>query len=307
MQIHEVIMVVPWSLIAASIAANASLVAGYEQNKKNRKSQEEQNRLDRENQRYLYELSTRDARENAMVERSYNSPEQQMNRLRQAGLNPNLVYGRGADNTAGSISSGSAPSGSLNAPMVDYGFVNQAAETFMNVNQQSVQTDLIHEQAALARKEQILKDATTQKTLQDTATSAEQLRQSKGLWEQTIKKAELENWNLGIKAEIELDRNQREALRNTADVAKTYQEITQLKLKNAMNPLERAKLKQDVENAKQENRIRSITEELKEIGIYPGDPKWFGLVQRKLQKGVIESPLFKSNSNLPPWFLNKKR
>lgn len=43
--------------------------------------------------------------QNWRMQNDYNSPASQMKRLQEAGLNPNLVYGNGADNTASSISS----------------------------------------------------------------------------------------------------------------------------------------------------------------------------------------------------------
>ena len=49
---------------------------------------------------------------------AYNHPEQQMARLRQAGLNPHLVYGKGADTQAAMSKSASAKPSRPNAPPV---------------------------------------------------------------------------------------------------------------------------------------------------------------------------------------------
>lgn len=60
-----------------------------------------------ENEREMYAQEIADKERFWKMQNSYNDPSQQMNRLRQAGLNPNLVYGKGADNTAQSVASSS--------------------------------------------------------------------------------------------------------------------------------------------------------------------------------------------------------
>lgn len=56
----------------------------------------------------MYELQKNDAISFWNMQNEYNSPAQQMKRLSDAGLNPMLVYGNGADNTSGAISTPSA-------------------------------------------------------------------------------------------------------------------------------------------------------------------------------------------------------
>ena len=50
-----------------------------------------------------YSVQKADALAQWNRENAYNSPKQQMQRLREAGLNPNLVYGKGADNISGQL------------------------------------------------------------------------------------------------------------------------------------------------------------------------------------------------------------
>lgn len=54
--------------------------------------------------RQTYERQLADNRENWRLENLYNSPQMQMERLKAAGLNPNLVYGNGAVATGGEVS-----------------------------------------------------------------------------------------------------------------------------------------------------------------------------------------------------------
>ena len=75
---------------------------------------------------------------------AYNDPSAQMERLRQAGLNPNLVYGNGATTTA---SAPSAPQASSATPQRFQGFdALPALSMYMDVKMKQAQADLIEEQ-----------------------------------------------------------------------------------------------------------------------------------------------------------------
>ena len=84
------------TMAAAGIGAGSSLLSGFMNYSGSKKLMEKQYSL---NKRYFDYVS------------NYNSPVNQMKRLDEAGLNPNLVYANGADATSsaiGSISQGSA-------------------------------------------------------------------------------------------------------------------------------------------------------------------------------------------------------
>lgn len=94
------------ALIGPLIGAGASLVGGAiesigagARNRKQRKFTE-----------MMYSRQVADAERFWNMQNEYNLPSNQMARLKAAGLNPNLVYGNGADATAGSISTPSPQS-----------------------------------------------------------------------------------------------------------------------------------------------------------------------------------------------------
>nr|QJB20769.1 MAG: hypothetical protein [Microvirus sp.] len=75
---------------------------------------------------------------------AYNDPSAQMERLKQAGLNPNLVYGGGATTTA---SAPSAPQASSVTPQRFQGIdALPALSMYMDVKMKQAQADLIEEQ-----------------------------------------------------------------------------------------------------------------------------------------------------------------
>ena len=86
-------------------------------NRKNRKWQSDQNEKDREWSESMYERQNADQIKMWEMTNQYNHPTQQMERLRQAGLNPNLVYGKGADNTATMVKTGTVTTNNQPAPL----------------------------------------------------------------------------------------------------------------------------------------------------------------------------------------------
>lgn len=67
-----------------------------------------------------YKLSKADSLERWRMENEYNSPAAQMERLKNAGLNPNLVYGSGATAMGGSIDSPQYNTPQLAAPTANF-------------------------------------------------------------------------------------------------------------------------------------------------------------------------------------------
>lgn len=106
----------------------------------------------------MYNKQRTDALSDWNRQNQYNSPDAQMQRLRDAGLNPNLVYGHGADAMSTSpVRSSSPGSYSPRAPQVDLGSVAQnALSTYydMQIKKQTInnlvtQNDVLKNRAAL--------------------------------------------------------------------------------------------------------------------------------------------------------------
>lgn len=121
------------AVLGAGIAATASAVSQWWKNRQDQKR---------------YEQQLRDERANWQMQNEYNSPAQQMARLKSAGLNPNLVYQQGgALSGAGEMSTPSYP----DTPLADY----------QNILSQGLQFD-----SALAGIDNV--KANTEKTKQET-------------------------------------------------------------------------------------------------------------------------------------------
>ncbi len=87
----------PSPLLPALITGGASLLGqGI-----NAISQGAMNKKSREWQEKMYGIQRQDSLADWAMQNEYNHPSSQMARLRAAGLNPNLVYGHGADTRLG--------------------------------------------------------------------------------------------------------------------------------------------------------------------------------------------------------------
>lgn len=130
----------------------------------------------------------------------YNSPAQQMQRLREAGLNPNLIYGKGADNTASMVrsSSGMSPGGS--APhrqaihIPDMGMELANAVQTSNQNKIAAQTlQNMKSENDLKQQKQLLNDLVMSGIATKNARSAFDLELAKELKDATMLGAKLRN------------------------------------------------------------------------------------------------------------------
>lgn len=293
-------------------------------NHKNRQFQEQQNKANQQWEWDMYQQKRNDARDDWARQNEYNSPEQQMERLRQAGLNPNLVYGKGADNTAAMVKTygggearGQAPQRQgLNIVGAMQGSMN-ALLMHAQVKQSQATTDNLAEQNALLKKEGLLKDATTQKVLQDTATSKFGLEQAQSLRDSIIKKAQLDvmqsSANIGLtQAQTDstkantlytLDQNERQKLMQGYNIKQTIQSILESKARvlnmqkqNAKTDVEVQKIQTEInminttiENVKKDTGLKEQELELQKAGINKNDNIFWRLMLKGANTGAGSS------------------
>lgn len=99
------------ALIGAG-TSGAQLGGGLFTAKKNREYQDKWNSDNRLYSQEMYNKTRQDALQDRDFENAYNSPKQQMQRLKEAGLNPRLIYG----GSTGIMSSSSARAATMNNP-----------------------------------------------------------------------------------------------------------------------------------------------------------------------------------------------
>ena len=136
------------------------------------------NRANRRHAEKMMEWEVNANRQNWQMQNEYNHPKQQMQRLKEAGLNPNLVYGNGAVATGGQISSASGRSPQGQAPQFDLGGI---VSGYLDAEAKKVQIDNANEVNKNLKTERALKEAQINKTNQDVINNVWDLSRRQGL------------------------------------------------------------------------------------------------------------------------------
>lgn len=130
---------------AALAASAAQSMGGIMGNITNAWIQSNTNKKNQQFTERMYDRQRQDALADWQMQAQYNSPEQQMRRYKEAGLNPNLIYGQGASATnAQPVRSVSPQSYKAEAPQIDTRFIGDAVNSYFNV--QNAQQDLVFKQ-----------------------------------------------------------------------------------------------------------------------------------------------------------------
>jgi len=150
------------SLTPSLIAGGASVLGGLI----NAGSQLGTNSSQLSYSREMYEKQRADALADWNMQNLYNSPKQQMARFKEAGLNPNLIYGQMSNSPV--VRSSSPQSYNPTAPQIDLGAsANMAIGQYYDTQLKSAQIDLVKAQADATLQEALIKVATNDKLRQE--------------------------------------------------------------------------------------------------------------------------------------------
>jgi len=189
---------------------------------------------------------------------AYNHPSQQMQRLKEAGLNPNLVYGGGATITAQSVKTPEAQ-----VPNIDLQKAPELIGAYQSIKNQQLEYSRIQKAMELqdAQKKNI--EANTLSTL--AGTDLKKLDYvSKGIMNQFL--PEVQEANLAktkIGTQIAVSQNEMEKLMFPNKVDKVLAEIANIKARTEMIPTQKAQLMQNIKSMQQRMNYFGLTESQK--------------------------------------------
>lgn len=262
---------------AAAIAAGTQMTSGLA----NIASTWIQNRKSRKFSERMYDKQYQDNIAFWRMQNEYNSPQKQMERLRQAGLNPNLIYGqgaRGATGMADKISTPDVKSAQFNAP--DMSFIGNAGISALNAmydfDIKQAQIDNMKAQNGAIMAETALKIASTNMSnfdlkfksdLRDISADAmvESLRQMK------------------TSTDISLRRDEREAAMNSANLKTAAQTILKMREDISRSSQERQRIKEAMKNLRTDRTLKQLDIDLWKQGISRTDPLWMRVLARHIE------------------------
>lgn len=224
-------------LITAAVGAAGQIgqaVANRKADKRaNQYAIDAQNRANAENERFWN------------LQNDYNSPNAQMQRLKQAGLNPNLIYGNGATTQAGSVAaSKAAPQRSTS----NAGAFSQVASTIG----QALQNDNLRAQNTLLVQNAALTQAKTASELTKNARGTfdlVQLKRLKDVAYETAVQSGLQSFHrtnqeaakatsLGVKANVDVATEKSQVTKILTDAKVAAANLTGVNRTNALKQYE---------------------------------------------------------------------
>lgn len=257
---------------AAALVAGAASVVGtgvnaYAQGKMNKKTR-------RWNEK-MYGIQRADALSDWNMQNAYNSPEAQMARLKAAGLNPNLVYGSGADAQGGVVRSTEAKSWNPQAP--DYN-IGQSFKTgtdtmlaFQNLALGKAQENNLKTQNTVNVQEAALKAAQIANVNANTENTAFSTSQSRRLADISAEAAAANLRKTLVDTESAFDENERRKAMQSPNLQIAAENILNMREQRAKSQQERQQIQQQIRNLKQDESLKQLDQNLREKGIQPTD------------------------------------
>jgi hypothetical protein len=279
-------------------AFNAAMTA--QQNKQMRGWNEHMYRVQRQDALTDYDKQRRDSLADFTMQNQYDSPTEQMNRLREAGLNPNLVYGSGA--SAGSPApvksadtrSTSPGSYSPHAPQIP-DFVGPGLSSYYDTQIKQATIDNLKTQNTVQTQEAILKAAqtsqtvaTTENTSQNTATSKFDLGMKTELRQNSLDFADQNLKKMMGEADTSLGENDRRNALNSSSIREAAQRILTQRLQNTAIPGQKAHIQSQIQSINRDIQIKDLDIQLKKLGIQPGDPLYMRALGRIINSNDVK-------------------
>lgn len=239
----------------------------------NAMAQGKMNKKTRQWNEKMYATQRQHSLQDWTMQNEYNSPEAQMRRLKMAGLNPNLVYGKGADNISGTVRSADAGSWNPQAPKFELGAAAQSGlSAYYDTEMKKAQIDNLKTQNTAIANEAILKAAQTEATMQGTATSKFDLGLKSELRQVSLDAAIQNLRKLTTDIDISLRGDERAAAQNAVSVSEAAERILSLREQRAKTIVEKEQIRAQINNLKNDSELKQLDINLKKMGLQPGDP-----------------------------------
>lgn len=274
-------------------------------------SQGSMNRKTRAWNEKMYGVQRQDALADWTMQNEYNSPQAQMQRYRDAGLNPNLIYGNGsaAGGSAGDVRSTNVAAWHPDAPTVNMGGITGSLMAYYDIQMKEAQVDNLKVQNTVATQEALLKAAQTLQISSGTERTQFDTQMAKELRNNTIETAQAQLRRINADTEYSLDNNERQAASNAAGLAEAAERILTLRLGRAKTSDEQAEIRARITNLHRDAELKRLDIELKRLGIMPSDniaARMLARIVGKSDMRPITADDWKATRQSPGWLDSMK-
>lgn len=274
------------SAAASAVTGAGQGILGLIQNKKNREFAEKQT-----NQARQWAL------EDWQSQNEYNSPRAQMQRLQEAGLNPNLVYGTGAATAQAQPVRQTQPQ-SYKGETPDFSGLQNSLFTGVDLQAKKAQIDLLETQKTVAINNAALlaqksaSEAIRQSKDTFVLDNAKKLQAGSLQMQQLSLNKLSQEIDLGARQfQLSLNEDERRTLSNTQSIKESIQKIAESKSRTWLNQFEGAKKQAETDKIRktislmnQDTEVRELDLRLKREGLQPSDPTWQRVIMQQMKK-----------------------
>ncbi|QXP44276.1 MAG: DNA pilot protein [Arizlama microvirus] len=269
-------------IVAASLLSGAAAtgqgILGIMQNRQNQKFAEKQT-----NQARSWAL------EDWRSQNEYNSPRSQMQRLQEAGLNPNLVYGTGAATAQAQPVRPTQPQ-SYRGETPNFSGLQNSIFAGVDMQQRKAQIDLLEKQGTIAIQTAALQAAKTGETLAKTAKSQFDLNMANSLKNISLQTAEENLKKLQIGNTFQLSENERRNALTAGNLAQAAERILLMRAQTANTTEQGNQIRATIRSIKLDGDLKQLDKDLREKGIYPNSPWWLKTLETYLDGKTNDKP-----------------
>lgn len=252
----------------------------------NRKAQERANQQERQFALDMYNRQRSDALTDFQMQNAYNTPAAQMQRYKDAGLNPHLIYGQ---TPTASASVKSSTPGSFNpkiSPMAVAADLSQYQDTALKAAQiDNLKTQNVIQQKTIELKALEIIGKDIQNKTGDFKLGKEQallplyVETQRALLNKILAETEQKE----AQTSYVLTENERRTALTASNLALAAEKVLNLRKDRAKSDAEIRKINAQIEVIRKDKKLKELEINLREKGIQPGDPAWLRVLTQYLQ------------------------
>lgn len=230
------------------------------------------------------------------MQNEYNSPANQMQRYKAAGLNPHLIYGQ--SNEGATVRSTPAADWAGEAPKVDLNAA-PAINAYNETRLADASYNNALKQAAVLDQEAILKKA----QITDTLASAQQkgVNTERAIFDLGIE-SELKPYSLEFRkgavrkqeadTQFTLNQDQRAQTQNAASLKQAVQTLLETQMRTSKMSVEKDHIKKQIQLLDKDLQLKADEIELRKAGLTPSSPTYQKVISKNLER-ILGHPMLK--------------